>query len=79
MSETSSPVKPKDMPEDGTEIIQKLIKNDQDRYQTTRFFEKSQFHQCIPNPKKPSELITVQLFTPSLKEAEPNDSLDVMR
>ena len=74
-----SPAKPQNVPEDGTEIIQKLIQNDKDRYQTTRLFDKAQFHQCIPNPKKAGELITVQLFTPNLKETEPRDSLEDMK
>ena len=26
-------------------------------------FEKAEFHQCIPNPEKPGEMISIQLVT----------------
>ena len=36
------------------------------------------YHQCVPNPVKHGELITVQLFTPKLDHANPDHSLDEM-
>ena len=63
---------------DGTEIIQKMIKHDRAQYVTKRLLDKAQYHQCIPNPEKPGELITVQLFTPKLKQADPKDSIKDM-
>ena len=36
--------------DDGTDIIKKLIKHDQEQFQTTRLFDKAQYNQCVPNP-----------------------------
>ena len=44
-------------------------------YQIKRPFCKAQYHQCIPNPEKQGELITVQLIMPNIKQADPNHTL----
>ncbi len=44
----------------GSEYIEKLIKQQEDRYQKKFAFERGQFHQCIPNPKNDNQMITVQ-------------------
>ena len=38
-------------------------------------FERAQYHQCIPNPAKEKEFITVQLVSPNLREAEMSKSI----
>ena len=41
---------------------------------------RAQYHQCLPNPKRPDEQITVQLFSMwALDYANPEDSLEKMR
>ena len=47
----------------GTEIIDKLIQNDKSQFESKRPFMKAQYHQCIPNPKKEGEMISVQLLS----------------
>ena len=45
-----------------------------------RPFMRAQYHQCLPNPKKPGELVTVQLFSMwALDYADPKDSLEDMK
>ena len=40
-------------------------------------FEKGQFHQCIPNPYRENEFITVMLVEKSLEYAGDDKSVDV--
>ena len=44
-------------------FIEKLTRQQAKRYHKKFAFERSQFQQCIPNPdpKRPNEMITVQL------------------
>ena len=57
------------------QIIEDLIeKNKQDTW-NKKPFEKAQFNQCIPNPDKPGEYITVQLLTLQLMELGVEDNL----
>ena len=57
------------------QVLQNLIeKNKQDTW-NQKPFEKAQFNQCIPNPDKPGEYITVQLISLQLKELEMEEML----
>ena len=46
-------------------LIQKLVSKNFDYYQIRRPFVKAQYHQCLPNPAKLGELVTVQLVNPN--------------
>ena len=64
----------------GTEIIDDLIKYDEETYQIKRPFLKAQFQQCIPNPELKDELISVQLCSLwGLGFANPYDSIEIMK
>ena len=52
----------------GKEYIQGLKKQQEDRYQKKFAFERGQYHQCIPNPKKENQMITVQMVTRVLND-----------
>ena len=45
------------------QIIEDLIEKNKKDTWNKKPFEKAQFNQCIPNPDKPGEYITVQLLT----------------
>ena len=57
------------------EIIDELITNYKTETWNEQPYQKAEFHQCIPNPEKPGELITVQLMTRQLEEMNSTDSL----
>ena len=40
-------------------VIDELITNYKKEFWNKKPFEKAEFHQCIPNPERPGELITV--------------------
>ena len=40
-------------------FIKQLVKNDSEDFVIKRPFETAQYHQCIPNPKREGEYITV--------------------
>ena len=44
----------------GGEMIESLTKLYEKNYKKKYPFEKSQYHQCMPNPSKEDEFITVQ-------------------
>ena len=64
---------------DKKSVIEQMINNEFDYFKIERPFTKAQFHQCIPNPKRKGELITVQLVTMNIKQAPVNKSLDQMK
>ena len=45
-----------------SDIIDEMIKKDKN-FSKEHKFEKAQYHQCLPNPAKEGEVITVQLVT----------------
>ena len=47
----------------GLNFIDKLIKQQEDRYHKRLPFERGHYHQCISNPAKEGSLITVKLVT----------------
>ena len=51
----------------GKEFVKKLIQQQEDRYHKKFAFERGQYHQCIPNPMKEKQMITVQLVTRALE------------
>ena len=44
---------------DKESFIEQLIKNDNENSIIKRPYETAQYHQCIPNPKREGEFITV--------------------
>ena len=57
LEESSNSVK--DKRSDEPSYIRQMIDADCDQYMTKRTFEKAQYHQCIPNPAKRHEMVTV--------------------
>ena len=51
----------------GREYIERLIKQQETVYHKKLPFECGQYHQCIPNPRREDQLITVQLVSPILE------------
>lgn len=51
----------------GQEYVRELVKQQESRYHKKFAFERGQYHQCIPNPVNPSQMITVQLVKSMLK------------
>jgi hypothetical protein len=49
--------------QDATKILDDLLERDAKEYQIKRPFMRAQYHQCVPNPQKHGELITVQLVS----------------
>lgn len=47
----------------GKQFVDRLIKQQEDRYYKRIPYEKGLYHQCIPHPKKEDQLITLQLVT----------------
>ena len=45
------------------EHVEELIEDYRQEFWHKTPFEKAEFHQCIPNPEKPGEMITIQLVT----------------
>ena len=45
----------------GKDFVKALIQQQEERYQKKFAFERGQYHQCIPNPQKETQMITVQL------------------
>ena len=62
-----------------TRVIDELIKNYKKEMWNKNPFEKAEFHQCIPNPERPGELITVQLVVQQLEEIDPDESLKFVK
>ena len=50
----------------GREYVDTLINQHEHTYQKKIPFERGQYHQCIPNPRKKNQLITVQLVKQAL-------------
>jgi hypothetical protein len=59
----------------GKQVVEKLIKTYEKQYAKKYPFEKGQYHQCIPNPLKTEEFITVQLVTRQT-QGVPYESVD---
>ena len=55
----------------GEQYVKRLIQQQEDRYQKRLPFERGQYHQCIPNPENPKQLITVQLVKKVLDGRDP--------
>ena len=51
----------------GRQYVDMLINQHEQTYQKKIPFERGQYHQCIPNPRKKNQLITVQLVKQVLK------------
>ena len=47
----------------GHEFVKKLIEQQESRYHKKFAFERGVYHQCIPNPQKEEQMITVQLVS----------------
>ena len=62
----------------GRDFVQKLIKQQEDRYHKKFAFERGYYHQCIPNPKKEHQMITVQIVTRQLEGLSKKKGLDQM-
>lgn len=45
----------------GKSFVDRLIKQQESRYQKRMPFERGQYHQCLPNPLNDKQLITMQL------------------
>ena len=52
---------------DNTAYIKELKKEYEQKYVKTMPFERSVYTQCIPNPKRPAEFITVQMVRKRLE------------
>ena len=61
---------------DGPGISEKLLENYENNYMKKFPFEKGQYHQCIPNPYRQNEYITVMLVDRSLKYAGADEQED---
>ena len=59
------------------QFIEKLIEQEELTYHKKLPFEYGQYHQCIPNPRKEGQLITVQLVDRVLKAVPPPDEEDI--
>ena len=55
---------------DGSEVAEQIAGLNDEKFTRKFKFERAQYHQCIPNPAKEKEFITVQLVSPNLKEAD---------
>ena len=62
--------------QDGSEVAEKIVKLYDKKFTRKFKFERAQYHQCIPNPAKEKEFITVQLVTPNLKEVDTFESIN---
>ena len=62
---------------EGKEIASKLLKSYERNYMKKFPYEKGQFHQCIPNPYRENEFITVMLVEKSLEYAGTDKSVHV--
>ena len=60
----------------GIDMPEKLIRNNATEFSRKYKFDKSQYHQCIPNPEKENEFITVQIGRPNMRLADPNMTLN---
>ena len=47
----------------GAKLPEKILEHYESRYNKKFPFERSQYHQCVPNPFKDNEFVTVQLVT----------------
>ena len=41
------------------DVIKQMIDKNCEKFQTSRPFDKAQYHQCMPNPVNETEMITV--------------------
>ena len=60
-------IEQKDPTVKGRDVAGKLLDNYERNYMKKFPFEKGQYHQCIPNPYRPDEFITVMLVDRSLE------------
>ena len=54
----------------GVDVPEKLIKLNEEEFMRKYKFDKAQYHQCIPNPEKENEFITVQIGRPNMRLAD---------
>ena len=59
----------------GMDVANRLLKNYERNYMKKFPFEKGQYHQCIPNPYRPDEFITVMLVDRSLESTKVDKSV----
>ena len=70
------PYNPENAKITGLDVGEKLLANYERNYMKKFPFEKGQYHQCIPNPDRPNEFITVMLVNRSLKLAKIAESVE---